>query len=71
VRVGGGRRGVYLHHAGPGGEQLAEAHRELVEVGAEHHCDVSPADGLHGAGRTPPTGHPEVELGAREDPAAQ
>ena len=45
------RRGgdVDLHHAGARREQLAEAHRELVERGAEHHRDVGLAHELHRA----------------------
>ena len=51
VRVG--RRGgeVDLEHARARGEERAEAHRELVERGAEHDGDVGLRDQLHRAPR--------------------
>ena len=71
VRVG--RRGgeVDLEHARAGGEERAEAHRELVERRAEHDGDVGLLDQLHRGFRAEPAGHAEIELGPREDAASE
>ena len=66
VRVGRGGRDIDLHHAGAGREQLAEAHRELVERGSEDDSHVGFADELHRAGRAEAAGDPQVVAGIGE-----
>ncbi len=67
------RRGRHIHldDAGPGGEQLAEAHGELVERGAEHHGDIRAAHQLHRRRCAEPAGHAEVVLFVGEDAATE
>ena len=65
------RRDVDLHDPRPGREEVAEPHRELVEGCPEHDRDVGLAHERHGALGAEASGHAEVELRAREDPAAE
>ncbi|SIK47146.1 Uncharacterised protein [Mycobacteroides abscessus subsp. abscessus] len=58
---------VDLPHLSAGGEELPEAHRELVERGSDDDGDIGLPDPLHRSRRPEPSCHAEVELGSRED----
>ena len=71
VRMRRRGRDVDLHDARAGGEQLPEAHRELVEARAEHDRHVGGADELHRRVGAEPARHAEVEFAAGKDAAPE